>query len=490
MENNDKLNQEKDEQNTGVTDAEGSAANGYGEETAPRRHRAGKAWLVLLIALGVIFGASFVPWSKLTGGKIKDFNLFSDILTTGQDSIDGDGDQEGIDPELLKAQKEQELHRQGLADASDTVIQPVKPSLENGMTIIEDYTSGNHGLSRFKAALESGRTARAAVVGDSYIEGDIMTQDLRAKLQTAYGGAGVGYMNMHSDFPGFRRSVKQGGNGWKSFNAIGKCNHDFMWLAEQYSKPSGSATSTYDGVTALPNLEKWNTSRFLFIAPTDTKISIKVAGEWQDHQVTGKPGVQCLQIDSVTSTFAVKTSDPGLVALGVWLENNTGVTLDCMSSRGFSGITLTQINKDLCRQMSQFVDYDLIILEFGINAMSSKQTNYSVYTDRMVAVINHVRECYPKADILLMGIGDRGERVGGDVHSMKTCVNMIDAQRDAARRAHCLFWNTRQAMGGDDAIVEWSRDGYANKDYIHMTHKGGDRLATLFFNALQHSLKK
>ena len=70
----------------------------------------------------------------------------------------------------------------------------------------------------------------------------------------------------------------------------------------------------------------------------------------------------------------------------------------------------------------------------------------------MVDVINHVRFCYPDADILLMGIGDRGERRGSQVRSTAVAPAMISAQRDAARRAHCLFWDTREAMGGEDAV--------------------------------------
>ena len=121
--------------------------------------------------------------------------------------------------------------------------------------------------------------------------------------------------------------------------------------------------------------------------------------------------------------------------------------------------------------MAKVINYDLIILEFGINAMTSSQTDYSLYSRKMVEVINHVRTCYPTADILVMGIGDRGEKRGSEVHSMKSAPYMVAAQRDAARKAHCLFWDTREAMGGNDAIVAWAKSGKANKDYIHMTHQ-------------------
>lgn len=478
--------EEKDNQKEDIEEIDNYGFEADDEDVSSSR--SGMPWLILLIALAIVGGASFVPWSRITDGKIKDFNLFSDLINLSDSTAKENVEQ--IDPELFKAQQEQELNRQSSADLTDTIIQPVKSNKLGELTIFEDYTSGNHGLSRFKAALaDSTKVARIAIVGDSYIEGDIMCQNLRAKLQTQYGGNGAGYMNMQSPMASFRRSIKQAGSGWKASLAKGKCNYDFMGLAQQYQKPSPGATSTYNGVTTLPHLEQWSSSKFLFIAPNNTTISIKAAGEWSDHQVTGKPGVQCITIDTLTTDFDVKVNDPALIALGVYLDGTCGVAVDCMSSRGFSGVQLTKISSELCHQMAQFVDYDLIILEFGINAMSAGQTNYSVYQNRMVEVINHVRECYPKADVLLMGIGDRGERVSGNVRSMKTCVNMVTAQRDAARQAHCVFWDTREAMGGENAIVRWAQEGYANKDYIHMTHKGGDRLATELFNALQHALK-
>jgi hypothetical protein len=89
-----------------------------------------------------------------------------------------------------------------------------------------------------------------------------------------------------------------------------------------------------------------------------------------------------------------------------------------------------------------------------------------------------------------MGIGDRGSKRGTEVHSMSSCKYMVDAQREAARRARCLFWDTREAMGGEDAIVEWVRQGWANKDYIHLNHKGSPHLAEPLFNAIQINLNQ
>ena len=191
-----------------------------------------------------------------------------------------------------------------------------------------------------------------------------------------------------------------------------------------------------------------------------------------------------MEIHKLTGSLTLSTSTPSIIGLGVWLESLSGISVECMSTRGFSGLSLGSLNVGLCRQMDDLLGYDLIILEFGLNAMSASQTDYSVYSREMVKVIRHLRECYPSASILLMGVGDRGQKKNGEVHSMATIGNMISAQRDAARQAGCLFWDIREAQGGYDAVVEWSRKGLIGKDYTHMSHKGGKVLAEEFYNAL------
>lgn len=453
--------------------------------------------LIIILAIAIVALLSFLPLSDWTDGRIKDFSLISDILKEMKLTDRTDPAAEQVDPELLKAMEEAEARNPLTASDSvlsapiDTIIHAPKVPREGDLVVIEDYTTDQVGLIQLKYALSTGALARIAVVGDSYIEGDIFTQDLRQLLQTAYGGNGVGYVSMHTDFPGFRRSVKQGGKGWKTFMANKKASRQYLSLSEQYSMPQGEATSTYRGTDAFPSVKQWGVSRFLFVSPENSIISVKTpSGEWEERNIQASDSVQSIEIAGLTSEFALTTSSQSLVGLGVWLDDASGISLDCMSSRGFSGITLTKVNPSLCREMaSQGVDYNLIVLEFGINAMSASQKDYSVYSSRMVDVINHVRKCYPRSDILLMGVGDRGEKRQGVVRSMSTAPSMVSAQRDAARRAHCLFWDTREAMGGEDAVVAWSNAGLINKDYIHMTHKGGARLADALFRALQHNLQ-
>ena len=471
----------------------------------------GKPFLILLTAVAIVGIVSLLPLSRISGGLLNDFNLLADIMP-GSDTIAVAADNNlHVDKELLAAIEAEEAEKKSnpspddkpavnLTDTAETagdipeaaddrqIPEAINPR-QGEIVKMEDYSPDGNGLARIKAALAASNSslARIAVLGDSYIEGDIFTQNVREKLQDRFGGGGVGYVNMYSEFPGFRRSVRQSGSGWTVYNASsGGKRGQYISISEQYSVKSSEssvAKATYKGVDKYHNLHSWGVSRFLFVSPQNTVIRTKSTDdEWENHEVTGSPEAQCIEIYSDTPSFSVSLSDGSVAAIGVWLDDMYGVSVDCMSSRGFSGVTLSRVNEALSRQMRRFIDYDLIILEFGINAMSAAQKDYTAYSNLMVKVVEHIRRCYPDADILLMGVGDRGQKTGSEVRSMPVTAAMVDAQRRAARMAGCVFWDTREAMGGEGAIIKWasSQPPLANKDYVHLSHAGGARLADEF----------
>ena len=159
-----------------------------------------------------------------------------------------------------------------------------------------------------------------------------------------------------------------------------------------------------------------------------------------------------------------------------------------MGNRCNSGIGHRKRNIRLAVGMRWWVDYDLIVLEYGMNALSPEQYNYEPYAVAMAKVVERIRSCYPDADIIVLGVSDRGVKNGADVRSLHTCEAMVKAQRSAARRTGVHFWDTRMAMGGDNAVVDWRRRKLVNADYIHLNYAGGRELATLFYQSLNASL--
>lgn len=74
---------------------------------------------------------------------------------------------------------------------------PVVPdSTRLNPTLVEIEDFGTPDSSRLRAFYDTllcaRRPVRIAVLGDSFIEGDILTADLRERLQQAYGGGGAG----------------------------------------------------------------------------------------------------------------------------------------------------------------------------------------------------------------------------------------------------------------------------------------------------------
>lgn len=465
----------------------------------------GHPWLAVIIAVAVLAGLSFVPWSDTTGGYIKDFNLVGDIIH--HDKPAEATANEIIDPELEKALAEEasQTGRHSRSNAADTlkrnhalavltandtlpaipvaVPEPVNPR-QGDLVIIEDYTPEHGGLRRLRdARAHSSRPARIAVIGDSYIEGDIMTMDLRQNLQDRLGGEGVGYVPMQSELTGFRVSVRETCRGWTATDIRKKTKSPYNWLAGEYFTASAGARTTFKGVKR-PHLSSWSVTQVLYIAPSDGTISITTDAGRQDFAVTASEQVACARVDGATAVSEITTDIPGLVVLGTFLDGTDGIAVDNMSLRGNSGISHRHISEAMAAQMRPFIDYDLIIVEYGINALSSRQSNYSSYGKLMEQVLAQLRRCYPYADILLMGIGDRGQKVDGSVASLPTAPAMVKAQREAARNAGVLFWDTREAMGGSNSIVDWRNRKLVNADYIHLNARGGQALAALLSEAI------
>lgn len=458
-------------------------------------------FVIFSTALITLVVLSMLPWSDATNNLFKDFNLLGDLVPASDKTYIT---HEELDPELANLHEESSFDSNaGHAEtviATESTLQSVvaelpddfsAPTDVDGTVLFEDYSADGRTLVWLSDGLRGASASKfnIAFIGDSYIEGDILTQDIRALLQDTYGGSGVGYMAAYSDFPGFRQSVTQSGHGWTAKEIRKMKSDDYRTLQGTYYTAGSGAEAHFKGTKKPAHTNSWDKSTILFIAREPGSITLNAAdGYSETHSVEASTDVQALVLDRTTTEFGFTTDIANLIVLGTWLESANGVRLDCMSLRGNSGISHRNLNAEVSGQMRQFIDYDLIILEFGINALSSEQTDYTTYTKAITQVVATIRANYPNSKVMLLGIGDRGQKQGTDVGSMATASAMVKAQREAARLSGALFWDTRAAMGGDGAVVDWHRRGLVNSDYIHLNHKGGKELARIFVESLNKSL--
>ncbi|MDE6134138.1 MAG: hypothetical protein K2F79_01015 [Muribaculaceae bacterium] len=154
---------------------------------------------LLVVSMSVLLLLSVVPWSALTSNVIKDFNLLEDLFPS-LEMNDEIAVPVETDPELKDfiASAAIEAETDVIADVKDTAsrIPEVYASapMRDGVVMIENYSPSDVPLKRLREALsECGRRkVRVAVIGDSFIEGDIMCQNLRELFQQQYGGRGWG----------------------------------------------------------------------------------------------------------------------------------------------------------------------------------------------------------------------------------------------------------------------------------------------------------
>jgi lysophospholipase L1-like esterase len=176
-----------------------------------------------------------------------------------------------------------------------------------------------------------------------------------------------------------------------------------------------------------------------------------------------------------------------LKVYGVSFEESTGLYVDNFAMRGNSGIGLYQIDPRTIQEFNQMRHYRLILLQYGLNVVSeTDDRGYGWYIDKMVKVIQRLRENLPESNFLLVSVSDRCYNQGGKFVTIPNILLMRDAQREIARKSGIAFWDLLAAMDGDDSMIKLvnATPPMASKDYTHLNFSGGRRLSKKLADAL------
>ena len=356
-------------------------------------------------------------------------------------------------------------------------------------TNIEDFTLERTGLRRFFAALNNinnlGRPVRIAFVGDSFIEGDILVADFRAKMQEQFGGKGVGFIPITSNVSQFRPTIKQSANGWKTYSIIKNRNRKYVLSGLQFEPEADNASVNLQTVNMYPGLEEVSSLKFIYSKNKDSDLLLKSNTDTALYELPPTENITQYEIKSnfTKGTLQLKNAR-GLNAIGIALEDNYGVIVDNFALRGNSGIIMSELDRESCRELQHIRPYDLIVLQYGLNVASDSIREYGWYRNIMVSVIEHVQDCFPGADILILGVSDRSHRAAGTYKTMPAVLSLLRAQRQTAIRAEVTFWSTFAAMGGHNSMVKYVNSNWASKDYTHLSFRGGREVAKALYDAI------
>lgn len=463
----------------------------------------------LLLLLGLTFAFCclffYVP-DRLGSLPLKRVDLFSELRTTGhvaaidtltetwlaEDTVE-------VDSLALQRAAAEKAGMDSLAlavrDSLYKTLYAVEGSDSTGRRV-EDYSVGHVGLTRFFAALRNrgdlGRPVRVAFLGDSFIEGDILVADFRVEMQRRFGGRGVGFVPIASAAAQYRPTVKTVAEGWTTWSMLTDHEHPYTLSCMTFEGDTTDAFFSVEAGKRYPELDSVPCLHFLYEKNIHTEMAVSMNGTKDSLHIALPPTDSLTQwtYRHVTHRADFRlTRAKGFRALGVAMEADEGITVDNYSMRGNSGAVLERLDSASCRALNAIRPYDLIVLQYGLNVANDSVMQYGWYAKRMEGVIHHVRKCFPTADILLMGVSDRSRQENGAFYTMPSVLALLHAQRQAARRAGVVFWNTFGAMGGKNSMVGYVEKNWASKDYTHLGFGGGRELARILMEALLEEMK-
>ena len=191
------------------------------------------AVIIVMIALGV------VPQFELFGMRFERVDILSELRENENEVVEYEADIERLEQELAAMEildtlpvvdslsllppvryewivEEETCHKRVSLRSAD-----IKAIAERCSVAIEDFdTLATSRFERFVDKLASGEEVRIAFMGDSFVEGDILTSDLREQLQRIFGGRGVGFVSCDIPFTTVRRSVKRASSGWSAYSVM------------------------------------------------------------------------------------------------------------------------------------------------------------------------------------------------------------------------------------------------------------------------------
>lgn len=488
----------------------------------PEKDYTHRTWLAAAALIAVLVAVSFIPPQSIGGIHLRRANILSDLMTfddsapAEQEAATGLYDEEEFRVDLAEVasrieadtahQEAPTIHEWRLADdtPADDRYAPRKADTTRWvatLTPIEDYSDSGRLRAFCDTLLLARRPVRIAFLGDSFVEGDILTADLRERLQTAYGGrpgGGTGFAPMASPLTAFRRTIKTQSKGWTTYNIMQrKAAPDFLrehfYISGWVSQPSTDASTRWENTDFRQQLDAVTDARILFLSPTESRVEVTLNDTLRhEFTVEGDATVRQIAVSAPhihSLGFRVLAGTKDFIGYGAIFEGH-GVVVDNYSVRSNNGQAMFWTNPSVNARIHSFAPYDLVILQYGLNIMQAGVTDYRGYASQIEKMVAYVRQCFPGAAVLILGVSDRSVKTDSGFEPMDAVPYMTESQRTAARNTGAAFWPTSDAMRAQGGMAEFVRNGWAGKDFTHINYAGGRRVAWALYDALNEEIRK
>ncbi|MBN2274074.1 MAG: hypothetical protein JXR41_11830 [Bacteroidales bacterium] len=341
--------------------------------------------------------------------------------------------------------------------------------------------------------------------GDSQIEDDRMTSLIRNRLQSKFGGSGVGLLPASQLYPYGFSMTQQSSDNWARYlvykPADSLIDHKRFGAMAAFckleSEPSRRDTAIQKGWVkfgrspyAYENTRYFRQCRIFYGYNTEPFINeIHINNQLTDAEII--PVSHCMKVigwsfDNPVSNLLVQfrcRESPEIYGLA--LDDISGVAVDNIPLRGCAGLIFTSIDQQLLRDMYKELNVKLFILQFGGNVVPYIAENYRYYEKWFFNQIVCLRELCPGVPVLVIGVADMAMKDKDKFISYPNLDRVKSAVKNAAFRAGAAYWDMQKAMGGENSMPAWvnAEPPLASSDYVHFNLRGSKVIAQMFYNA-------
>lgn len=349
-------------------------------------------------------------------------------------------------------------------------------------------------LARLCAALgglEAGGAPEAPPVrithlGDSHVAADLWTGPVRDGLQARFGDGGRGFVLAGRPWSSYwqRRLDNAADGDWRVDGLRGG-------LADGWHGPGGCSMASADPEAmikaAAPGASRRVEIHYLR-QPGGGCFEVRIAERAVGRVSTRGPWVEAgfarFDLPAEGATVSVHPIGGGEVRLaGLSFEGVRGVIYDALGINGARADRLLRLDPRGLADGLRRLGPSLWVLSFGTNELFDDDLDPTEYGARLDRLLGRLRRALPESDCLLTGPPDARRRG----RPLPLFDAVVSTQRALAEAHGCGFWDARAAMGGPGSIERWRRAGLAQRDRVHLTRGGYEKLGEAMLAAILSS---
>lgn len=384
--------------------------------------------------------------------------------------------------------------------------QPVESAQLAAGTLPATGTDPRTYLAAFYAALDSADTMPVRVMhyGDSQIEEDRITNNLRENLQKQYGGGGVGLIPLHQTIP--TRTIRQwlsidgvvqtAQKGTKRYLVYGPRSmrmdgDDYGVMGQVAIMDSTLVAGSEDVILNIEPIDKKRTPHNYFNrirVLTDSVDGYVLTNDTTLHYTTQSFTTLHYTLPDSTTRCELHLQGRGKV-YGISLETDKGVIVDNIPMRGCSGNIFTKIDSAQLAAFYRETNTRLIILQYGGNMIPQTENPSTIsgyVRTTLRQQVRYIRACAPQASILFIGPSDMSTRIDGEMVTYPLVPYMDRLLKKMAQEEQIAYWSMYDAMGGNGSMVKWVEVGLAGSDYVHFTRAGANKVGKKLYDWLMN----